>query len=165
MIKSRDLIGRLIVTVNHGEAIGKVKDVLIDPDVWEIAALVLPSKVFSRNMTILPRSVVHVFGQDVVLVKSNEVMERDNTLDHVASLIAVSGQLKGRTIATEKGDRVAILDDVVVDEAGKVVAYALAKVFVKGAIAASKEIPFHVTRSVGRDLIIVDGNALDFEPE
>ena len=44
-------------------------------------------------------------------------------------------------------------------------AYALAKVFVKGTIAASKEIPFHVTRSVGRDMIIVDGNALEFDPE
>ena len=163
MIKSRDLIGRLIVTVTRGEIVGKVKDVLIDPDNWEIAALVLPGKVFSKETLIIPRAVVHVFGQDVVLVKSNETMPRDDTLNRVASLVAVSGQMKGRQIATEKGVKVGVLNDVMVDEAGKVVAYDLAKVFVKGSLAQSKEIPFHATRSVGPDLIIVDGNAIDIE--
>lgn len=163
MIKSRDLIGRLIVTVTRGEIVGKVKDVLIDPERWEVAALVLPSKVFSKESLIIPRSVVHVFGQDVVLVKSNETMPRDDTLDHVASLIAVSGQMKGRQIATEKGVKVGVLNDVLVDEAGKVVAYDLAKVFVKGSLAKTKEIPFHATRSVGPDLIIVEANAIDIE--
>ena len=163
MIKSRDLIGRLIVTVTRGEIVGKVKDVLIDPDKWEIAALVLPGKMFSKETLIIPRAVVHVFGQDVILVKSNETMPRDDTLNHVASLIAVSGEMKGRQIATEKGVKVGLLDDVLVDEAGKVVAYDLAKVFVKGSLSKSKEIPFHATRSVGPDLIIVDGNTIDVE--
>jgi uncharacterized protein YrrD len=156
MIRSRDLIGKPIVTVMHGEIVGKVKDVLIDPERFEIAALVLPGKMFSRETTILPRSVVHVFGKDVILVKSNEAMSRDDTLDGVASLIAVSAQMKGRPIATEKGVRVGILNDVLVDESGKVVAYDLAKVFVKGTVAESKEIPFQATRSIGPDLIIVD---------
>ncbi len=163
MIKSRDLIGRLIITVTHGEIVGKVKDVLIDPDTWEIAALVLPGKMFSKETTIIPRGVVHVFGIDVVLVKSNEVMLRDDTLDHVASLIAVSGQMKGRQVATEKGVRVGVLNDVIVNEAGKVVAYDLARVYIKGPIAASKEIPFHATRSVGPDLIIIDPSAIEIE--
>jgi uncharacterized protein YrrD len=165
MIKSRDLIGRLIITVTQGEIVGKVKDVLIDPENWQIAALVLPSKMFSKASNIIPRSVVHVFGRDVVLVKSNEAMPRDDTLDHVASLLAVSGQMKGRPIATDKGVRVGVLNDVFVDETGKVVAYDLAKVFIKGPIAETKQLPFHVTRSVGPDLIIVDPDALDFEGE
>ena len=163
MIKSRDLIGRLIITVTRGEIVGKVKDVLIDPEKWEIAALVLPGKAFRKETNIIPRGVVHLFGRDVVLVKSNEAMPRDDTLEHVASLIAVSGEMKGRQIATEKGVRVGVLNDLFVDEAGKVVAYDLAKVFVKGPIAESKEIPFHATRSVGPDLIIVDPKVIDID--
>jgi sporulation protein YlmC with PRC-barrel domain len=161
MINSRDLIGRLIVTVTNGEIVGKVKDVLIDPETWEVAALVLPGKLFSREVMILPRSVIHVFGKDVILVKSNEAMPRDDTLDHVASLIAVSGEMKGRQVATEKGVRVGVLNDVVVNELGKVIAYNLAKVFVQGSLAENKEIPFHATRSVGPDLIIVDSGAIE----
>jgi sporulation protein YlmC with PRC-barrel domain len=118
MIKSRDLIGKLIVTITHGEIVGKVRDVLIDPNQFEIAALVLPSKAFSREAMVIPRSVVHIFGKDVILVKSNEAMPRDDTLQGVASLIAVSGQMKGRQVATEKGVRVGLLNDVIVDEAG-----------------------------------------------
>ena len=41
--------GRLIVTVTTGEIVGKVKDVLIDPETWEVAALVLPGKMFSHD--------------------------------------------------------------------------------------------------------------------
>jgi uncharacterized protein YrrD len=163
MIKSRDLIGRLIVTVTHGEIVGKVKDVLIDPDRFEIAALVLQGKMLRRESLVIPRSVVHVFGEDVVLVKSNETMPRDDTLQNVASLIAVSGQMKGRQIATEKGVRVGILNDVLVDEAGKVVGYDLSKVFVTGDVAESKQVPFQATRSVGPDLIIVDSEAIGLE--
>jgi uncharacterized protein YrrD len=163
MIKSRDLIGRLIVTITTGEIVGKVKDVLIDPQQWTIAALVLPSRMFSRETIILPRSVVHVFGKDVVLVKSNETMARDDSLDQVASLLAVSGEMRGRSLATEQGLRLGVLDDLLVDEMGKVVAYELARVFVHGPLAESKQIPFSATRSVGPDLIIIESSAIEIE--
>jgi sporulation protein YlmC with PRC-barrel domain len=71
--------------------------------------------------------------------------------------------MKGRQIATEKGVRVGILNDVLVDEAGKVVGYDLSKVFVKGAVAESKQVPYEATRSVGPDLIIVDSEAIELE--
>jgi len=161
MIRGRDLIGRLIVTVTHGEIVGKVKDVLIDPERFEIAALVLPSRGFRKVGMVLPRSVIHLFGKDVVLVKSNEAMPRDNTLSSVASLIAVSGEMKGRQVATETGVRVGLLNDVLVDEAGKVVAWDLSKVFIEGPVAESKQIPFESTRSVGPDLIIVEAASLE----
>jgi uncharacterized protein YrrD len=161
MIKSRDLIGRLIVTVTHGEIVGKVKDVLIDPQEWTIAALVLPGKMFSRETMIIPRNVVHVFGQDVVLVKSNEAMVRDDSLDQVASLVAVSGEMRGRSLATEQGVRLGVLNDLLIDEAGKVVAYDLARVFVGGSLAQTRQIPLSATRSVGPDLILIDSLALE----
>ena len=161
MIRGRDLIGRLIVTVTHGEIVGKVKDVLIDPDRFEIAALVLPTRGLKKTVMVLPRGVIHMFGKDVVLVKSNEAMPRDNTLSSVASLIAVSGEMKGRQVATEKGVRVGLLNDVLVDEDGKVVGWDLSKVFITGPVAESKQIPFGATRSVGPDLIIVDADSLE----
>jgi len=160
MIRSRDLIGKPLVLIASGEIIGKVKDVLVDPDRFEIAALVLPGKLFSKVAMVLPRNAVQVFGRDVILIKGNEAMPRDDSLDRVASLIAVSGQMKGRQVATEKGVRVGILNDVWVDENGKVVSYDLAKVFVTGPIAESKQIPLGATRSIGRDLIIVDSGAI-----
>jgi uncharacterized protein YrrD len=160
MIKSRDLIGKPLVLIASGEIIGKVKDVLVDPERFEIAALVLPGKLLSKVTMVLPRSAVQVFGKDVILIKGNEAMVRDDSLDRVASLIAVSGQLKGRSVATEKGVRVGILNDVWVDENGKVVSYDLAKVLVEGPLAESKQIPLGATRSMGRDLIIVDSAAI-----
>ena len=93
MIKSRDIIGKPLVTIQHGEIIGRVKDVLIDPERYEIAALVLPRKLLSRKTMVLPRHQVHVFGADVILVKSNEVMPRDDTLENVSSLVAVENRM------------------------------------------------------------------------
>jgi uncharacterized protein YrrD len=84
MIRSRDLIGKPLVLIASGEIIGKVKDVLVDPDRFEIAALVLPGKLFSKATMVLPRNVVQVFGRDVILIKGNEAMPRDDSLDRVA---------------------------------------------------------------------------------
>jgi uncharacterized protein YrrD len=162
MIKVQDLIGKPIVTMNHGEIIGKAKDVLIDPSTYEIAALVLPAtKMFSKDTMVVPRPVIHVLGQDVILVKSNEATVRDNTLRGVASLLAVTKQMKGRQVATEKGTKVGILNDILVDDNGKIVGYDLSKVFIEGPIAKSKRIPFRITRSIGPDLIIVDSKQLE----
>jgi sporulation protein YlmC with PRC-barrel domain len=162
MIKCQDLIGKPIITMNRGEIIAKVKDVLIDPTQFEIAALVLPpSKMFSKQTMVVPNTVIHVFGKDVVLVKSNEAMVRDHTLRGVARLLAVVGQMKGCQIATEKGVKVGTLNDVLVDDDGKIVGYDLSKVFIQGPIAASKRIPFRATRSIGPDMIIVDANKIE----
>ena len=160
MIKSRDIIGKPMITIQHGEIIGKVKDVLIDPDRYEIAALVLPGKLFSRKTMVLPRHQVHVFGKDVILVKSNEAMPRDDTLENVSSLIAVTKQMRGQAVVTEQGLRIGVVDDVLINEQGKVVSYALTKVAVEGPIAESKRIPLSYMRTLGPDVIIVDSSAL-----
>ena len=160
MIKSREIIGKPMITIQHGEMIGKVKDVLIDPDRYEIAALVLPGKLLSRKTMILPRHQVQVFGVDAILVKSNEAMPRDDTLQNVASLIAVTKQMRGQAIVTEQGLRIGIVDDVWIDERGKVVSYALTKVAVEGPVAKTKRIPLSFTRTLGPDVIIVDSSAL-----
>ena len=165
MIKSKHMIGKPLVTIQHGEIIGKVKDVLIDPERYEIAALVVPGKLFSRKTMVLPRSEVHVFGADVILVKSNEVTVRDDTLENVSSLIAARKQLKGQAVVTEQGLRVGIVDDLYIDEGGRVVSYALSKVYVKGPIASSKQIPLGHTRSLGLDVVIVDSKSLGLVAE
>lgn len=161
MIKSRDLIGKPIVLITNGEIVGKVRDVLIDPDEFVIAALVLPSRPFRKPTMVLPRAVVQVFGKDVILIKSNEAMARDNSLEHVASLLAVSAEMKGRAIATEEGVRIGIMDDVIVNPQGKVVAYHLSRVFITGPIAQTKEVPLQATRSIGPDLIMVDSAQIE----
>jgi uncharacterized protein YrrD len=163
MIKSRHIIGKPMVTVQHGEIIGRVKDVLIDPERYEIAALVLPRKLLSRKTMVLPRHQVHVFGADVILVKSDEVMVRDESLETVSSLVAVRKQLKGQAVVTEQGIRIGIVDDLYIDESGRAVSFALSKVLVKGPIAESKRIPLSYTRSLGPDVIIVDSSALGLE--
>jgi len=162
MVKIQDLIGKPIVTMNRGEIIAKVKDVLIDPTRFEIAALVLPpAKMFSKETMVVPNTVIHVLGRDVILVTSNEAMVHNDTLHGVASLLAVVGDLKGCPIATEKGVKVGTLNDVLVDDSGKIVGYDLAKVSIEGPIAASKRVPFRATRSIGRDMIIVDSKQLE----
>lgn len=160
MIKTLDLIGMPIITINLGENLGKVKDVLIDPTKLELAALVLPSSLFSQDTMVVPRTVIQVYGRDAILVKSNEAMVRDNTLPGVASLLSI-GKLKGRPIATEKGFKVGVLNDLIIDGTGQIVGYDLARVFIKGPVAQSKRLPVNVTRSIGPDLIIVDARQLD----
>ena len=164
MIKSRQIIGKPMVTVQHGEIIGRVKDVLIDPERYEIAALVLPRKFLSRKTMVLPRHQVHVFGRDVILVNSYEVMSRDDSLETVSSLVAIRKELRGQAVVTEQGVRVGIVDDLEINEQGRVVSYALSRVLVKGPLVESKRVPLSYTRSLGPDVVIVDSSVLELEP-
>jgi uncharacterized protein YrrD len=110
---------------------------------------------------VLARHLIHVFGKDVILVRSNEVMPRDDTLEGVSSLLAVYKQLKGQEVVTEQGVRIGIVGDVLIDEKGKVISYDLAKVFIEGPLSESRQIPLEATRSLGPDVIIVDSRLLE----
>jgi sporulation protein YlmC with PRC-barrel domain len=155
------LIGKPMVTITHGEIVGKVRDVLIDPRTNEIAALVLPGKLLSRRTMVIPRHLVHVFGKDVILIKNNEPVQRDDSLEEVRSLLGVSKEMRGQPVVTQAGIRIGIVEDVMVDEDGRVVSYYLGKVNVEGPLAESRQIPLSYTRSMGPDVIIVDGTVLE----
>jgi uncharacterized protein YrrD len=159
---SQELHGKSVVSVNNGQIIAKVEDVLLDPTALRVAALVtmtggLGSMLkLERKTEAISSDEVQVWGQDVVLVSGPDVAVNIEELPDSDQWVSVSEKIKGRDVISADGTRIGQLNDVVIDLKGRLVGYDLARVFVEGPPSQSKRIAVEATRSLGQDVLIVD---------
>jgi uncharacterized protein YrrD len=154
---SQELNGKLIINITNGEIIAKVIDVLIDPDTHRVAALVTSKgSLLKRKTEAIPGDAVQVWGQDVILVTGSDLITTADDLPNNEKWLSVSDQLKGHEVVSTDGTRLGELNDVVIDAEGRLVSYALGRVFAEEHVAGLHQIAVEATQSIGQDVLIVD---------
>jgi uncharacterized protein YrrD len=152
------MIGKPLISVTNGKRVDKVEDVLIDPRTLQVSALVTEKGgLFKQEIEAVLNGNVEVWGKDAILVSHPNVAVGEDYLSELGQWLSVSDDLKGRDVVSTEGTRVGVLDDVVIDTQGRVVEYALGQVFVEGLVAEVKRIPVEMTRSLGQDVLILNG--------
>jgi uncharacterized protein YrrD len=153
---SQDFIGKPIIDETTGQIIAKVVDVLIDPNVVQVAALVTSKgNLFERQIEAIPSHKVRVWGRDAILVGRTDVISNVEELAGSGRWLSVSDQVKGHEVVSSLGTRIGELNDVVVNAEGQLIAYDLGRVFIEGPLAESKRVAADTTQSFGQDVLIV----------
>lgn len=159
--KTQDMKDMLIVSIDNGEIVGKISDVLIDPQKRAVSALLSTESGFlSRTTNVVPASEVQVWGEDVILVSGTDVFVNRDALPCQDQCLGVADQIKGREVVGQDGTRIGTLNDVLIDNRGHLVGYDLSKVDIPGPIAKSKRIGVEATYALGPDVLVVDENKL-----
>lgn len=156
---SRALQGRSIVSVTNGQIVAKVEEILIDPTTRQVAAVITSKGSLLKRepgIEVIPGEAVQVWGRDVILVKQPEVIVKKDTLPGHEDWLTVSDQIKGHDVVGTDGTRIGQLNDVIIDAAGQLVGYSLARVFIQGPVAQSKRIAAGATRALGGDVLLVE---------
>jgi uncharacterized protein YrrD len=149
-----DLRGKTILSLNDGMRIGSIDEVLVDPDSLRIAALVVKQGgLFDRETKIVPAHDVNKWGKDAVLVESRDVFRSEADITDRERWLSASDKLKGLTIVNTEGARLGRMDEILVDNTGKIVAYRVSEGTLGG---KSWEIPAQSTKSLGGDVVIVE---------
>jgi uncharacterized protein YrrD len=155
-VPGRQLRGKAIVYIRSGEKLGDVSKVLFDPQSLRIAALISQhGSLLNRQELAFPAEDVVIWGKDAILTKNREPLSTDET-SQLEAYIDLSEQLEGRYVVSTDGVRVGQINDVIIDESGRIASYALSQVFIKGPVGQSKRIPVEATSSLGEDVLIVD---------
>ena len=150
MQAGKDLIGKQIISISDGRQLGTVKDLYLDSDLNLVTGVYLgPQGLFSRRSLLIEGSNVMVFGIDVVLAKHSDAVTDSSKATDWAKWIR-RDKLQGRQVATAGGTKVGIIDDVILDEATRVIGFRLWRVFVEGPIAER--------RAVVREAVVEPGN-------
>jgi len=153
---SQDFIGKPIIDKTTGQIIAKVVDILIDPNIVQVAALVTSKgNLFERQIDAIPGHEVQVWGRDAILVGRTDVISNVEELAGSGTWLSVSDQVKGYEVVSSLGTRIGELNDVAVDAKGQLIAYDLGQVLIEGSLAESKRIPADITQSFGKDVLIV----------
>ena len=108
------LIGKAIVAADSGSRIGKVADVLVDPERARIAAFVVRSG-FLSNERVLPFAEIATVGDAVVARSALGVLDagewRSRGLDTTRAK-----RFRGNPVITTEGNRIGDVRDLFVDE-------------------------------------------------
>lgn len=145
----KDLIGKPIYTISDGRHIGKAKDIYLDRNLYWMTGIHLGREgLLRRKDTLISRDSVVVFGIDAILIKDAEAVTDSKATD-ISDWMRLD-EIIGREIDTPGGTKLAVIGDVILDTEGKITGFGLSKVTVDGPIAEN--------RSIGRDVVIDNGN-------
>lgn len=154
---SLDMQGFQIISTTNGRIIGQVEDLLINMKDLKISAAVTSrGGLFASKAEAIQRKDILVWGEDVILVSDSDVIYDQNNIKGFEEWESAADQIKGKDVLNTDGDKIAELNDIVVDSTGHVVGYDLSKVFIEGPIEESKRIHVNATQALGADALIID---------
>jgi sporulation protein YlmC with PRC-barrel domain len=149
MLTVKSHLNKSLVSITDGKIIGEIKDLYIDREMHQVAAVHLGKEgLLKRKSLMLPRAAVHIFGVDVWLVTgSDKVVGPDEITD--ADTFVLVDDLRGREVETEGGTKIGVVDDVVLDAEARVLGFVLGKVHVQGPLAERKTIAREAVTKLG----------------
>jgi sporulation protein YlmC with PRC-barrel domain len=137
--------------MTDGKKLGEVKDLYLDQDMRQVAAVFLGKEgLISRKTLLIARSAVQVYGIDAWLVSGSDTVVGPEALPDAGTFTLV-GDLRGRELQTEGGTKIGVIDHVLLDAEARVLGFGLGKVYSQGPLAERK--------AIARDAILNLGSA------
>jgi sporulation protein YlmC with PRC-barrel domain len=138
MITSREHSNKPIISITDGKNLGEIKDLYLDQDMRQVAAVFLGREgLINRKTLMLPRSAVQVYGIDVWLAAGSDTVIGPEGIPESGTFTLI-GDLRGREIQTEGGTKIAVIDHVILDNEARVLGFGLGKVYSQGPLAERK---------------------------
>lgn len=151
MITSKDHSNKPIISIADGKKLGEVKDLYLDQDMRQVAAVFLGREgLINRKTLVIARSTVQVYGIDAWLASGSDTVVGPEDIPESGTFTLV-GELRGRELQTEGGTKIGIIDHVILDNEARVLGFGLGKVYAQGPLAERK--------SIARDAVISLGTA------
>ncbi len=156
-IKSTNVIGLHIVTLDDGKKIGKVHDIIFDPVQNKVRALLLDEGGWFSSSKIIAIEDVKSIGADAVIIDNEEVIKKASEVsERVESITKDNNYLTKSKVLTEEGTELGIVTDMLfVLPDGRVTQLEVSEGLLKSLQSGKKYIAFKDIITVGEDRIIV----------
>lgn len=151
-----EIVGLPVIATNEGREIGRVKDVLFDPDEQALLGVMVSPSDSADDVMFLNRSHIRGLGNDAVTVESASALTHIS-MEARAKEIRDSGvHLKGANMLTEDGNALGTVDKIMIDGDCRITAYR-ARSGLLG-LGGKNEIEASDVVKLGTDALIVRGS-------
>jgi len=141
-----EFIGRKIYTAQGGIQLGVVKDLMVNPDLLEVAAIsTVKGDLVERDLSLIPSGEVVLWGQDLVLVTNVDVIKAREEMPDFNKWVSFLDDLIGQRIVTVSGNRLGAMKDLLIGEQGRIEGYV---------VEDADHLPEQLTRSDGKNVYI-----------
>lgn len=158
-IRGKSTQGKFIVSLQDGEQIGKLKELILDPEKYTIVALLIESKnIFKEKMVILYDQVHNI--DEVITVKNSNSLEKATVNPHINKLLKQKTNIYGTQIITEDGSILGIVEDFLFDiGTGEIISIQISDKIYQKILKGNSELPITYVLTVGNDAVIVKADS------
>jgi uncharacterized protein YrrD len=156
---SRQIASLPVFSVNEGEQIGSVKNLVIDPAAKEIIALVIDQKGWFREGKIIPFNKVSSIGDNAITVEKSGTAERPSNLPQIVKLIKNPTSLINSKIVSTAGKTLGYIEEFWFDSTGKITKIEISGRFLEGWLKGKAYLPAEEIVTIGKDVVIVKEGA------
>lgn len=159
MRKSRKFISMPIISIEEGQQIGTVKNIVIDPEKKELAALIVEQRGWFKDQKVIPYNKVHSVGGDAITIEKFANAEKQTNLPNIVKLIKDKYELIGAKVVAENGTVLGYVDEFYVDLInGKIITLEITGRFLDGLMQGKATLDTEYIKTIGKEVLIaVDG--------
>lgn len=162
MISGRALIGMPIFSLDRGERIGEVENLIFDPDQRKVVGFVLEEGGLFRSPEVIPFENIERIGPDAIVLKRGAPLEAPSDEIDPKQIKKEGFNLTGRRVISDRGHEVGAVYDLDIDEqTGAVTGIEVRRGLFQDTTEGKKRIGFEYIQQIGKDAIIVSGAALE----
>lgn len=152
--RGKNIHGKMIISLQNGQHIGKLKGLVIDPENISVAALLIESKALFKDKMIIPYDKVHSVDE-IITVKSTSCLEKASKNTLTGRLVKQNFNLFGARIITEDGSILGTVEDFTLDvKTGKIMALSITGSVYEKYFKGMAELPISQIVTIGRDAVI-----------
>jgi uncharacterized protein YrrD len=150
-----------IYSLDRGEEIGEVENLIFDPHQREVVGFVLEEGGLFRSPQIVPFESIESIGPDVLVLKRGASLELPSEQADPKQL-KEGFNLTGRRVISERGHEIGAVYDLEIDErTGTVTGMEVRRGLFQDTAEGRKRIGFEYIQQIGKDAVIVSEGALE----
>jgi uncharacterized protein YrrD len=158
-IKANSLIGLPVITINDGQKVNTIKDVVYDGNTNQVTAFVVDEKGWFSVAKIILIQDIKSIGKDAILIEDeSKIVTADSQVDQSIALTANDDNfLDTNNVITQSGTKLGRVTDIYFNEiTGKLEAIEVSQGFLKNVVSGTKKIAIDDIITVGKQNLIVE---------
>lgn len=156
---SRKTISLPVLSVNEGEQLGYIKNIVVDPVKKEIIAFVINQKGLFKEDRIIPFNRVTSLGDNAVVIDKSGTAEKPANLPQIAKLLKSPAQLINSKVVSASGKALGQVEEFWFDSSGKITKLEISGRITEGIWKGKAALPCQEIVTIGKDVIIVADGA------
>ncbi len=113
--KARDIIGLPVITFDRGVKVADVHDLIIDPEMRQVLALVMDEKAMFHSARAIPFGRISAIGSDAVIIPDGKAVI-DVDRDKVLKRLYNNQTVRGLRVLTDDGRKLGEVSDMLIDD-------------------------------------------------
>ena len=159
MAKANEVVGRPVVIREGGEAVGKIKDVVVDESGKQVLGFILAEGLFKGTRVAL-WSGVQTIGPDSVIIDTAGSVVKAADAPDIKSVLDKNLKIKGVKVQTTGGKDLGEIDDLEFDDStGAILGYELSGGLFSDVFGGGSYLPTPTTVELGKDVAFVNPEA------